>query len=87
MSKLPSFTGLYGGLGDWKYTQIYNPQSRLRVLVETCRTDSSQTFIMESLGHSSLPPTALGRQDEEEAILGVRSVQFETEIYLSCTPP
>ncbi|GFT85875.1 uncharacterized protein TNCV_3255291 [Trichonephila clavipes] len=26
---------------DWKYTRIYNPQRRLRVLVEKCRKDSS----------------------------------------------
>ncbi|GFX66376.1 transposable element Tcb2 transposase [Trichonephila clavipes] len=30
--------------GDWKYTRIYNPQRRLRVLVESCRKDSSQAF-------------------------------------------
>ncbi|GFX37578.1 hypothetical protein TNCV_3201021 [Trichonephila clavipes] len=29
-------------LADWKYTRIYNPQRRLRVLVEKCRKDSSQ---------------------------------------------
>ncbi|GFW93864.1 hypothetical protein TNCV_4221451 [Trichonephila clavipes] len=27
--------------GDWKYTLIYYPQRRLRVLVERCRKDSS----------------------------------------------
>ncbi|GFS93082.1 hypothetical protein TNCV_532811 [Trichonephila clavipes] len=29
-------------LADWKYTRIYNPQGRLRILVERCRKDSSQ---------------------------------------------
>ncbi|GFU42990.1 hypothetical protein TNCV_3141321 [Trichonephila clavipes] len=35
---------------DWKYTRIYNPQRRLRILVERCRTDSSQfnfTILLE----------------------------------------
>ncbi|GFX56684.1 hypothetical protein TNCV_494321 [Trichonephila clavipes] len=32
----------YGFIGDWKYTRIYNPQRRLRVLVEMCSKDSSQ---------------------------------------------
>ncbi|GFX74661.1 hypothetical protein TNCV_3120911 [Trichonephila clavipes] len=31
-------------LTDWKYTRIYNPQRRLRVLVERCRKDSSQVL-------------------------------------------
>ncbi|GFT05190.1 hypothetical protein TNCV_122521 [Trichonephila clavipes] len=29
---------------DWKYMRIYNPQRRLRVLVERCRKDSSHKF-------------------------------------------
>ncbi|GFV03214.1 hypothetical protein TNCV_4018111 [Trichonephila clavipes] len=29
---------------DWKYTRIYNPQRRLRVLVIKCRTDPSQRY-------------------------------------------
>ncbi|GFT17959.1 hypothetical protein TNCV_4911141 [Trichonephila clavipes] len=28
-------------IADWKYTRIYKPQRRLRVLVEKCRKDSS----------------------------------------------
>ncbi|GFW40007.1 hypothetical protein TNCV_5116901 [Trichonephila clavipes] len=31
---------------------------------------------MDSLGHSSFPPTALGRQDDEEATSGERSLQI-----------
>ncbi|GFT30209.1 hypothetical protein TNCV_3466741 [Trichonephila clavipes] len=33
---------------DWKYTRIYNPQRRLRVLVERCRKDSSQVEIVKT---------------------------------------
>ncbi|GFU09507.1 hypothetical protein TNCV_2089721 [Trichonephila clavipes] len=29
-------------LGDYKYTQIYIPQRRLRIFVERCRKDSSK---------------------------------------------
>ncbi|GFW01331.1 hypothetical protein TNCV_5029841 [Trichonephila clavipes] len=29
--------------GDWKYARIYNPQRCLRILVERCRKDSSQS--------------------------------------------
>ncbi|GFT89338.1 hypothetical protein TNCV_4386341 [Trichonephila clavipes] len=36
-------------LVDWKYTRIYNPQRRLRILVERCRTDSSQFVSFFSL--------------------------------------
>ncbi|GFT91398.1 hypothetical protein TNCV_4285601 [Trichonephila clavipes] len=35
---------------DWKYTRIYHPQRRLRVLVEKSRKDSSQT--KSSLAHA-----------------------------------
>ncbi|GFX19690.1 hypothetical protein TNCV_2075981 [Trichonephila clavipes] len=31
---------------------------------------------MDGLGHSSFPPTALGRQDDEEANPGVRSLHL-----------
>ncbi|GFV08385.1 hypothetical protein TNCV_328191 [Trichonephila clavipes] len=31
-----------GASADWKYTRIYSPQRRLRVLVEKGRKDSSQ---------------------------------------------
>ncbi|GFU95646.1 hypothetical protein TNCV_3333111 [Trichonephila clavipes] len=43
--KLPSHRSV---AGDWKYTRIYNPQRRLRVLVERCRKDSSH----RKLGHT-----------------------------------
>ncbi|GFW76376.1 hypothetical protein TNCV_1581551 [Trichonephila clavipes] len=33
----------------WKYTRIYNPQRRLRVLVEKCRIDSSQRQLCKLL--------------------------------------
>ncbi|GFV92484.1 hypothetical protein TNCV_3950941 [Trichonephila clavipes] len=33
----------YGISADWKYTRSYNPQRRLRVVVEKCRKDSSHS--------------------------------------------
>ncbi|GFV67805.1 hypothetical protein TNCV_2232311 [Trichonephila clavipes] len=39
----PRRRGVVAG-ADWKYTRIYNPQRRLRVLVERCRKDSSQKY-------------------------------------------
>ncbi|GFW30528.1 hypothetical protein TNCV_454661 [Trichonephila clavipes] len=35
---------------------------------------------MESLGHSSFPPTALGQQDDEEAAPGVKSLQLAHDV-------
>ncbi|GFW82686.1 hypothetical protein TNCV_3492581 [Trichonephila clavipes] len=35
---------------------------------------------MDSLGHSSLPPTALDRQDDEEATSGARSLPYSHKI-------
>ncbi|GFV79413.1 hypothetical protein TNCV_1903851 [Trichonephila clavipes] len=39
----PIFEGKHPDRGDWKYTRIYNPQRRLRILVERFRKDSSHT--------------------------------------------
>ncbi|GFU22981.1 hypothetical protein TNCV_3946561 [Trichonephila clavipes] len=36
---------------DWKYTRIYNPQRRLRILVERFRKDSSQTKLSGATAH------------------------------------
>ncbi|GFW71529.1 hypothetical protein TNCV_2309641 [Trichonephila clavipes] len=36
-------------LVDWKYTQIYNPQRRLRILAERFRKDSSQLLELHLL--------------------------------------
>ncbi|GFW18001.1 hypothetical protein TNCV_2281051 [Trichonephila clavipes] len=47
-------------IAGWKYTRIYNPQRRLRVLVEKCHIDSSQPSSRKSSrewspsGHDSL---------------------------------
>ncbi|GFT62390.1 hypothetical protein TNCV_4717581 [Trichonephila clavipes] len=51
-------------LADWKYTRIYNPQRLLRVLVERCRKDSSQTRLVEV---QSSPIGMVGKFGEGDA--------------------
>ncbi|GFY12225.1 hypothetical protein TNCV_4935141 [Trichonephila clavipes] len=41
---------------------------------------------MDSLGHSWFPLTALGRQDDEEATPGIRSLQFEQRAAANFVP-
>ncbi|PRD33295.1 UNVERIFIED_CONTAM: hypothetical protein NCL1_17962 [Trichonephila clavipes] len=40
---------------------------------------------MVNLGHQSFPPTALGRQEYEEATPGVRSSQYVSNILINNT--